>query len=323
MENVIARKKSWNIKSFFMKRSVLLVVLGFILYMGFTQEHFLTGANVSSILSASGPAYLCTMAMALVMFTRCLDLSIGGNVYLCAAIGTYLNRLHWEIDPLILAMLAVGLVCGLINGLISASLKVYPMLNTVAMNYVFRGLAFIFTRGALAHMPKSWNAISHVSVVGVPITIFLPLLVGLILHVMMRHTKLGRQIYAVGDSEKTARERGIRVFGVKVFVYGLNGLLCGVAAILLSSQVMSVPSSMGLGLENTAMMAAVLGGVSFAGGKGNLFPGVFLGALLYATVSNAMVLLQANAYLYNVIYGCVILVMIVLEVLRNAKNKVL
>lgn len=321
MENTAVMKRRTWLRDLLMKRGVVLVVLGFILFMSLTKENFLTGRNLSSILSASGPAYLCTMAMSLVMFTRCLDLSVGGNVYLCAAIGTFLNRNGWETIPLILAMLTVGLLCGLINGLITASLKVYPMLNTLAINYVFRGLAFIFTRGALAHMPQSWNAISRISFLGVPITIFLPLLLGVLLHIMMTQTRLGRHIYAVGDSEKTAAERGISVFKIKVLVYAMNGLLCGVAAILLSSQVMSVPSSMGSGMENTAMMAAVLGGVSFAGGKGKLFPGVYLGALLYATVSNAMVLLEANAYLYNVIYGCVILAMIVLEVLRNLKDE--
>ena len=321
MENTAVMKRRTWLRDLLMKRGVVLVVLGFILFMSLTKENFLTGRNLSSILSASGPAYLCTMAMSLVMFTRCLDLSVGGNVYLCAAIGTFLNRNGWETIPLILAMLTVGLLCGLINGLITASLRVYPMLNTLAINYVFRGLAFIFTRGALAHMPQSWNAISLISFLGVPITIFLPLLLGVLLHIMMTQTRLGRHIYAVGDSEKTAAERGISVFKIKVLVYAMNGLLCGVAAILLSSQVMSVPSSMGSGMENTAMMAAVLGGVSFAGGKGKLFPGVYLGALLYATVSNAMVLLEANAYLYNVIYGCVILAMIVLEVLRNLKDE--
>ena len=321
MENTAVMKRRTWLRDLLMKRGVVLVVLGFILFMSLTKENFLTGRNLSSILSASGPAYLCTMAMSLVMFTRCLDLSVGGNVYLCAAIGTFLNRNGWETIPLILAMLTVGLLCGLINGLITASLRVYPMLNTLAINYVFRGLAFIFTRGALAHMPQSWNAISRISFLGVPITIFLPLLLGVLLHIMMTQTRLGRHIYAVGDSEKTAAERGISVFKIKVLVYAMNGLLCGVAAILLSSQVMSVPSSMGSGMENTAMMAAVLGGVSFAGGKGKLFPGVYLGALLYATVSNAMVLLEANAYLYNVIYGCVILAMIVLEVLRNLKDE--
>nr|WP_283243693.1 ABC transporter permease [Feifania hominis] len=289
--------------------------------MGFTESSFLSVSNLSSILSASGTTYLCATAISMVMFTNCLDLSIGGNVYLCAAIGTWLNRQGWNTASLIVAMLLVGTFCGLLNGLISASLKVYPMLNTIATGYVFRGLAFIFTRGALAHMPKSWNNISLVSIAGVPITVFLPIIVVFLLHIFMMNTRTGRHIYAVGDNVKTARERGINVFGIKTLAYTINGLLCGLAAILLSSQVMSVPSSMGVGLENTSMLAAVLGGVSFAGGKGKLFPGVFFGALLYATVSNAMVLLQANAYLYNVIYGCVILAVIVLEVVRSQGRK--
>ncbi|MEG0914032.1 MAG: ABC transporter permease [Oscillospiraceae bacterium] len=312
-----------KIADFLMANGVKIAVLIFIVVLGFTQEHFLSIRNISSILSASGTTYLCALAISLVMFTNCIDLSIGGNIYLCAAVGTYLNRIGWGTASLIVAMLIVGTFCGLLNGLISASLKVYPMLNTVATGYVFRGLAFIFTKGALAHMPKSWNDIAQINLFGIPITVFLPLIVGVVLHIFMMNTKTGRQIYAVGDNVKTAKERGINVFNIKTLVYCINGFLCGIAAILISAQVMSVPSSMGIGLENTAMLAAVLGGVSFAGGKGKLFPGVFFGAMLYATVSNAMVLMQANAYLYNVIYGSVILTVIILDVVRTSNKKLL
>ena len=118
---------------------------------------------------------------------------------------------------------------GMLNGLLAAKLQIYPLLTTLAMMYACRGLGLVITGGGTGLMPMSWGKLTTFRVLGIPSQVYIVLLVAMLFQVILKRTAFGRHIFAVGDSEKTAKEKGINATKVKVFVYSASGFMAGAA----------------------------------------------------------------------------------------------
>ena len=165
-------------------------------------------------------------------------------------------------------------------------------------------------------MPMSWGRLTAQRILGIPVQVYMLVLISLGFQIFLKHTAFGRQVYAVGDSEKTAREKGINITRVKIFVYAAAGFMAGIAGIISSSQVISVPANLGNNQETMAIIAAVLGGTSLFGGKGTTFPCALIGALIMSCISNSLVLLGAPPNAYNVVYACVIFFVVLIDTVK-------
>lgn len=310
-------------RDFWLDNSFYIVAVLFIIIFGITNPQFLMLKNIINVLTQSSTLIIIGIGMTLALITKGIDMSVGSILFVCAATMQVTNKeFGLGIVPMIIISVIVGIIFGFINGLIVASLKVYPLLPTLATMYTFRGIGLMICGGGSSTMPMSWAVVNSIKLFKlIPLHVIIAIALAVLVQIFLNETSVGRHIYAVGDSEKTSNEKGINVFGIKILVYTISGFCCGVAAIISSAQSMSVPISLGQGIEFNAIIAAVLGGASLFGGKGSTAPGIIIGAIIMSLMSNVLVILGASAYLYTVVYALVIFVVVLLDspVLRKKK----
>jgi ribose/xylose/arabinose/galactoside ABC-type transport system permease subunit len=292
--------------------------------MGFINQYFLTWDNIANIISSSCPTILAGIGMGMCLLIRGTDLSTGSTIYLAAVVA-------WKITQsapgtplvlLILVSMSVGVVVGLINGYVVAILKIYPLLPTLAMMYIARGTGLWIAGVSQGAVDKSYSVILNVKFLGLPYFVYIVFGLAIIAQIFLSKTKLGRHIYATGDNEKMAKEKGVKVFGIKVFVFALAGTLSGLAAVLSTAMSNNVSYSMGQGFEFRVITACVLGGISLNGGRGTVFPGVVIGALIWRLLYNVLVLLNANQYSYDVVCALAIFVVVLLDTIKTNRLEV-
>lgn len=307
---------------FLLNYGIYLAVILFVIVMAFVSDNFLKTRNIINIFTQSSVLMILCIGMSLTMLTKGIDMSVGAVMFLSAAVMWHVNRTYDLSLPAMCAVgILVGLCVGVINGIIAAKLNVYPLLTTLATMYACRGLGLSITGSGAALMPMAWGDLITVKVLGIPVHSIAAIALAVLVQIFLKLTPFGRKIFAVGDSQKTAYEKGIPVTWVKIFVYAMSGLMCGIASIISSSQTMGATASMGDGIEFMAMIAAVMGGTSMAGGKGSVFPGCLIGAIIMSTISNSLVLLKAPPNAYSVVYALVIFVVVLLDTIRSRRAK--
>lgn len=315
LERLVKNKEFWLSNVFY------IVAILFIIVFSIVNPKFLVWKNIVNILLQSSTLIILSIGMTICLITKGIDMSVGSTLFVCAATMQTLNKVYdIGIVPMMLISILVGIIAGFINGTIVATLKIYPLLPTLATMYAYRGIGLLICGGGSSTMPMMWAKINSVKIFGgIPLHVLVAILLAVLMQIFLSSTATGRHIYAVGDSEKTSKEKGISIFKIKVIAYTLSGLMCGIAAIISSAQSMSVPISLGEGQEFNAIIASVLGGASLFGGRGTTVPGVIIGALILSIISNILVILGASAYLYTVVYALVIFIVILLDspVLKN------
>lgn len=282
-----------------MKREgALLALLGVALVaLALLSPRFLAPANLLEMSRNGVEVGLLALGMTLVILTAGIDLSVGSIMGLCAVtLGVAWRGGGLPIEAAAGVALVVGLAAGLLNGLLMVLLRerggaAPALIVTLATLAVYRGLAYGISRGQDVHGFPEWFAmIGQGSVLGVlpaPTLLWLLLAVGLVL--VLERTALGRAVRALGANEAAARLSGIPVDGVRFFVYGLSGLLAGLAAVVYVSRVSTAKADAGMGYELAAITVVVLGGTRLTGGHGSLL-GTALGLALIHVVQYGLTL---------------------------------
>jgi ribose/xylose/arabinose/galactoside ABC-type transport system permease subunit len=289
--------------------------------LSMVNQYFLSWENVSNIISSSCTIILVGIGVGMTLLIRGTDLSVGSIIYLSAVVAWKITQTAPE-TPLIYLLLVsalVGLAVGLINGLVVASLKIYALLPTLATMYIARGAGLWIAGVSQGAVVSSYSVIINEKFLGLPYYVYIVFALAVIAQVFLTKTRLGRHIYATGDNEKMALEKGVKVFGIKVFVFAMAGLMSGLAATLFTATSNNVGYVMGQGFEFRVITACVLGGMSLNGGRGTVFPGVVVGALIWRLLYNALVLLKANQYSYDVVCAIAIFVVVLLDTIKTNK----
>jgi ribose/xylose/arabinose/galactoside ABC-type transport system permease subunit len=287
---------------------------------------FLQPANLDAILKNCSWTAVMAVGATILIISGGIDLSVGAIYCLAAVSGAMLLRWlgpagsHPE-TPVgmavalgVLLTLAVGAACGLANGLMVVLLRVHPFIITLGTMSIFRGIAFVTTRAqAVTDYPPQFGEVfrrSYGDVTPLPIAVVLvTVLAG---YVLLRHTVIGRGIYAVGGNETASLFSGLQVGRIKVFVFALAGLMAGVAAIITLGVFGSADSSTGRGYELDVIAAAVVGGASLSGGRGTAL-GAVLGAIVIQLIANGIVILEIDQNYTEIIKGAVIILAVVLD----------
>ena len=273
--------------------------------------------HISGILSSQNTVIVGTMAigMAMVIITGQIDLSLGSSLVLCTGVTilTY-NATGGNVVLMVIAAIASGLLCGLINGVMVAYAKMPAFIATLGTQLIYRSLTLSVVRkidpaltgssssqfSMISDMPtyeflrmQFGTGSLRIGSIMIPYISFLFVAITLFFIFLMSNTKYGKSIYAVGSNEKTARLTGINVEGVKLSVFVVTGLLVGISSFIQACKIGNVtPASSGISYEMYAIVALVLGGVNMAGGKGKIL-GVFFGALSYTTINFIIVSIPA------------------------------
>jgi ribose transport system permease protein len=283
---------------------------------GSISASFLEPRNLVNILIQSSSIAVAATGMTFVLLTAGVDLSVGSVMFVAVAVS---GKMIYGGQPLWLALaagLGVGLVAGVINAVLVTRMKVIAFVATLAMLFVARGLGLWLTNTRAMNMPDEVLALGSSRWLGVPIPVIVMVLVAAISHWLLTRTPWGRQIYAIGEDIETARTAGIRVDAVLFSVYVVCGLCAALAGLVALSQSGAVSPSFGQQREFAAIAAAVLGGTSLFGGRGSVLPGTVLGAVLFQTVENGLVIINADPYLYPMILSGVIFVAVLLDASR-------
>jgi ribose transport system permease protein len=272
-------------------------------YMTFAADSFLEWQNFKNVMFAISVTGIVAAAMTLVMISGGLDLSVGGVVAISGVVAALLAKGGAAIGLAFAAGIGVGALVGAVNALLIVSLNLNSVIATLGTLYVCRGVANLLTEGLpVNEVPPSWSELGTGLTFGIPTPALILAAVIAGLAIVQRYTLLGKHAIAVGSNFEAARLAGIRVDRVRIALYVMSGTLAGVGGIIVSSQLASGQPTAGTGLEFDAIVAAILGGTSLAGGEGSVV-GALLGTLILGVLDNGLNLLGVQSFWQTVLQG--------------------
>ena len=283
--------------------------------LSIASPNFLTPSNLFSVLRQVSYSGLIAFGMTFIILIGGIDLSVGAILALVGIVTASL--IQAGMDPILASCigLLLGAACGAINGLLVSFGRIAPFIATLATMILFRGIAQEYSQSK----PISINVDGFFNEIGsgylfdtIPVPVVLMLLVYFMLWFVLKKTRFGRHVYALGGSEDVARISGLKVRSLKLWVYTLSGLMSGLAALVVTSRLSSASPNAGAMYELDAIAAVVLGGTSLSGGRGWIF-GTLVGVVLLGILSNGLNLLNVSSNYKLIIKGVVILFAVLLD----------
>lgn len=301
---------------------ILLAYILMVIAFCCTADGFMTGGNLVNVLRQSSTEMIVAMGMTFVLLIGGIDLSVGKVAMLAGTITAGLLVKGVPVAVAILVGLAAGVVCGLINGLVVAKLNIPPFITTLAMMNVAEGAALLYCGGKqISGLPDGFKEIGRGYLLGIPVSVWIMLVVIVIWAVVLNKTTYGKRMVAIGGNQDVARLSGIAVTKIKISVYAISGLMAALTGIIYTARFASSQPTLGDGLEMNAIAAAVLGGTSLVGGRGSVL-GTVIGTFFLMTMSNGLNLLGVPSFWQMIIKGVLIVVSVILyENLKGKKSK--
>jgi len=304
---------------------IFLLVL--VLVFALLEPRFMHPLNLLNLLRQVSISGLIAVGMTFVILTAGIDLSVGSLLALsglvCAMVskGGIADRFALEIgasagNPVYLAAAAaigVGMAAGFLQGLVVTKLRVPPFVVTLGGLSAFRGTALLVSGGGpISGFDPDFTWWGQGRILTVPVPVILFFVAAVIAHLVLRHTRFGKHVYAIGGNARAAALNGVPVDRVTVSVYVISGFFCGLAAFLLSARLNSAEAVAGSGLELTVIAAVVIGGTSLFGGIGTIF-GTVTGALLIGVLTNGLVLLNVSSFIQQIVIGVILVAAVALD----------
>jgi ribose transport system permease protein len=259
---------------------------------------------------------MLAVGMTLVMIVGGIDLSVGSVMALSGALlGVCLAQWDWPLAPAIAACLLTGLLCGLVNGLITTQWKLPSFIVTLGMLEVARGAAYLMTNSQTMYIGAEIERLGAVSLFGLTAPFACAIVAVMVAQFALTRMVWGRYALAVGANEEAARYSGVNPSPIKVAVFGLSGLLAACAAVLQCARLSSADPNAGAGAELQAIAACVIGGASLSGGRGSVV-NTFFGVLIIAVLGAGLAQIGAQEPTRRFVTGCVILAAVILDVYR-------
>ena len=278
------------------------------------NSRFLSLANFMNIFQQVAVVAIAAFGMTWVILLGEIDLSVGSIIAVAGMVGAQSLALGTGFPAALLITIIAGAILGAVNGLLTARLLLPSFIVTVATMSIYRGLVSLPTGGApLMISDSNWQAIGASHFLGVPLIIWILLVLFLANHIALSMTVFGRETYLTGGNREAALYSGIRVNRIKIIIFTLSGVMSAIAGILLSSRLYSAQTNAGLSYELDAIAAAVLGGTSLSGGVGTM-PGTLIGALIIGMLNNGMNMLSVPYFYQLIVKGVVIIIAVWLDV---------
>ncbi len=308
-------EKSAVIQNLLMGNKALLIVIALGVILSIASPAFLTSSNLLNVVRQVCVSTLLSIGFTIVLSSGNMDLSIGTLMGLC---GMILAKLVKEagvpLPAAILIVFGVAVFGGLLNAAILSLFSVPAFIVTLATQSIFKGVNYLISDLVpVSGLPSELLFLGQGYLFGIPVPIYIMLLVVLAAWVMMNRTKFGRYILAVGGNAEAARASGINTKRINFGVYICCGLCAGVASIIMTGRVGSAQVGAGVGMEMDAIAAVVIGGTSMSGGKANVW-GTLFGCLLVGIVNNGMNLLGINPNWQVIAKGFLILFAVIIDV---------
>lgn len=314
----------------FRELGMLLTIILVSVFVQLRNPNFLTLENINDMLTNTAILSILAVGMMLVIVTRGIDLSIGATLALSGMISALTVSVHQNLHPVLAILLGtvVGILCGGVVGLLVSKCSVLPIIASLGMMNIYRGLTFMISGGKWVssyQMPQSFKAIATGRVLGINTLVFIAIIIYVIFYYFVNYTRTGRQIYAIGSNQESARITGINNEKILFLVYIVMGALAGLAGVLWVSKFASAQGDTAMGYEMSVIAACVLGGVSMSGGFGKI-SGVIMGSVLLGILNNSLPLIKVSPFWQQAIQGVIILTAVIINTIvkrRVDKNNLL
>lgn len=303
-----------NIKGILKPYYGILLVFAILVFIGacLSFNTFFTYNNFSNIFRQASIIGIIVIGQTFVIIMGGIDLSVGSNMILCSIVAASVLSKYGNVAAVVVALL-IGLTFGLVNGLLITKFKIQPFITTLGTMSIGMGLALIYSNAQviIAYTDFfTWIGAGYLfNVIPIPVVIFIiVIIIGLLIE---KNTIIGRYMYAIGGNEEAAKLSAIKTDKIKIILYALTGLLCGLAAIVLLGRMGSASSEIGKGSELIAIAAVVIGGTKMSGGEGSV-GGSVIGILVLQIVNNLLNILNVPSYMQQAFQGLIIIVAIII-----------
>lgn len=300
------------------------------------EPRFLSSVNLFNVMRQVSIVGLLAVGMTFIILTAGIDLSIGSLLALCGlvaaavakgglesrfSVGAGAEAAGYGWGLALLAALVVGILGGLLQGLAITRLKVPPFVVTLGGMSAFRGAALLFAAGGpISGFPPdySWWGQGRIGPVPVPVIIFIAF--AILAHIVLRYTRYGRQVYAVGGNPEAARLSGLNVSWVTCSVYVIMGFFAGLGAFVLSARLNSAEAVAGTGYELTVIASVVIGGTSLFGGRGGV-GGTLVGTLIVGVLRNGLTQAGVDNLYQNIATGILVIVAVAVDQFARRRSQ--
>jgi inositol transport system permease protein len=331
---ITANARNFDGFSFLARFAPLIFLLVLMLVFAIIEPRFMSSINLFNVMRQVSITGLLAIGMTFVILTAGIDLSVGsllafaGLVAAAVAKGGMEDRFTvgdntigygWPLAAL--AAIAVGLLGGLLQGVAITRLKVPAFVATLGGMSVFRGAALLFAAGGpISGFQPNFTWWGQGQIAGVPVPVIIFLVAAVVAHVVLRYTRYGRRVYAVGGNPEAARLAGVNVQSIIWSVYVIMGFFAGLGSFVLSARLNSAEAVAGTGYELTVIASVVIGGTSLFGGAGSIF-GTVIGTLLIGVLLNGLVLMNVNSYIQQIIIGIIIVLAVAFDTFAKSRRR--
>jgi ribose transport system permease protein len=299
---------------------VLIPLLAVIVMFTILSPRFLTTLNIQNVLIQASALAILAYGSTLVIVTEEIDLSVGaieGFTAIIAGIVAVRAGIPWPLA--VVAALVAGLILGAMNGVITAMVGVPSFITTLAMLGIATGLGSQMTNGeSIYNFPTGYQTIGQGKLAGIAVPVLIALALLIVLHLMLRRTRTGLNIYAVGGNRHAAAMVGVSPTKIKILAFSINGLCAGLAGVVVTAKLNSANPTFGANDLLNAIAAVVIGGAALTGGIGSMI-GTTLGVLLIVTITNGLTLLGVSPFWQQAAIGGIILTAAVMDRLNRRR----
>jgi len=311
------KKKKKNIK-IIREFGIILAIFLIVIIFTIINPIYITPYNIISIIEQSTINGLIGIGVTFAILTAGIDLSVGSTF---AIIIVFVGKLLVSgINPILSIIIGIGLgfALGIVNGLIICKMNIQPFVVTLGTMSLYRGIAYIFTGGwPVLDIPKNFRMMVDGDILyNIPVSIFILLLFAFLTHILLRYTRFGIYVYALGGNEEATRLSGISTEKTKILAYGIVGIGAALAGIVMLARLGTGEPSAGQGYELNAIAAAAIGGASLAGGKGSII-GTLLGAALLSALKVGLIVVGVETFWQYIATGLIIILAVYIEYIQS------
>lgn len=301
---------------------VIWMLLSIIAIFSFTGENFFSVGNLLNIIKQASPFLILAIAETMAILIGQIDLSIGNTMAFCTVIVAMLMRMGWPIPLAIVAGIAVGAGCGLLNGVFIAKLRVPAYITTFGLGTMFYGLGSLLTGGvSIPALDSSFRWLADGEIWGIPVVFLIAIVVFFLLKLVLDRTSLGRNMYGLGGNREALFLSGVNTVKAEIAIFTAIGVLVGIAGVIFAARSASGHPDYGKQWEFNAIAATIIGGNSFSEGRGTISKTV-LGVLFIQILKTGLNISGVSPQSQSFLLGLIVVVAISADVLVKLKKEV-
>lgn len=314
------KKQKMSASELYRKYGIVLIMIILFVISAVINRNFLKPQNLLNILKQISVVTIIACGETMLIVSGMIDLSAGFLCTTAACFSAGVLAATGNLPAAVLLGILIGSVCGWINGFLVTYFKLQPFIATLAMTNVLQGIVQIYTNGQTIGGVEKARWLGQGSVLGIPVPVIIMFVMVALIAVLMKKTKFGTSIYAIGGSENAAIASGINTGRTKRLIFTLSGALVGLSGVVLMARLMAGMPSVGEGYEFDAITAVVVGGTSFLGGIGTV-TGALVGSVIVGLINNILNLLHVSTQYQLIVKGVLIAVAVIIDIKTKERKK--